>query len=89
MVRNVAKRFNIERTRGANIMDGTACGISGILPYGTGCLLCMQFAADYVDSSFSFMNIIPYSFHSMGLLVLFFLSILTGVGRRFEQSDNK
>lgn len=89
MVRKVAKRFNIERTRGANIIDGTACGVSGILPYGTGCLLCMQFAADYVDSSFSFMNIIPYSFHSMGLLVLFFLSILTGVGRRFEENENK
>ncbi len=84
MVRRVAETFHIEKTRGANIMDGTACGISGILPYGTGCLLCMQFAADYVDSSFSFMNIIPYSFHSMLLLLLFFLSIMTGIGRRFD-----
>ena len=89
MVRNVAKQFHIERTRGSNILDGTACGISGLLPYGTCCLLCMQFAADYVSSDFSFMNIIPYSFHSMGLLVLFFLSILSGVGRRFDYEDDK
>lgn len=85
MVRSVAERFNIERTRGANILDGTACGISGLLPYGTGCMLCLQFAQGYVDEGFSFMNIIPYSFHSMFLLLLFALSILTGVGRRFEK----
>lgn len=85
MVRTVAKRFHIEKTRGANILDGTACGISGLLPYGTCCMLCLQFAQGYVSDGFSFVNIIPYSFHSMFLLILFALSILTGVGRRFEQ----
>lgn len=84
MVRSVAERFHITRTRGANILDGTACGISGLLPYGTCCMLCVQFAQDCTPEGFSFMNILPYSFHSMFLLLLFGLSILTGVGRKFE-----
>lgn len=88
LVRKVAKSFNIERTRGANILDGTACGISGLLPYGTCVMLCLNFSQGYVDESFSFLNIVPYSFHSMFLLILFFLSILTGVGRRFEREGD-
>ena len=84
MVRQITKKFGIARERGANILDATACGISGILPYGTGCMLCLGFSADFVGPAFSFMNIIPYSFHSILLLAVFLLSILTGIGRRFE-----
>lgn len=87
LVRKVAKTFGIERTRGANILDGTACGISGLLPYGTGVMLCLNFAQGYVPEDFSFLDIIPYSFHSIFLLILFLLSILTGVGRRFEKAE--
>ena len=87
LVRKVAKTFGIERTRGANILDGTACGISGLLPYGTGVMLCLNFAQGYVPEDFSFLDIIPYSFHSIFLLLLFLLSILTGIGRRFEKAE--
>lgn len=87
LVRKVAKNFGIERTRGANILDGTACGVSGLLPYGTGVMLCLNFAQGYVPEDFSFLDIIPYSFHSIFLLLLFLLSILTGVGRRFEKAE--
>lgn len=87
LVRKVAKTFGIERTRGANILDGTACGVSGLLPYGTGVMLCLNFAQGYVPEDFSFLDIIPYSFHSIFLLLLFLLSILTGVGRRFEKAE--
>ena len=85
MVRNVAKKFGIEKTRGANILDGTACGVSGILPYGSCVMLCLSVAEGIAPAGFTFANIIQYSFHSMFLLVLFFLSIMTGIGRRFEK----
>lgn len=84
MVRRVTKQFNIDRTRGANILDGTACGISGVLPYGTGPMLCVTFAAAAGMTNFSYTDIIPYCFHCILLLVLFLGSILTGVGRRKE-----
>ncbi len=66
-------------------MDGTACGISGILPYGSCMLLCLNFSQGVVPEDFSFIDVVPYSFHSMFLLVLFFFSILTGIGRRFDE----
>ena len=84
MVRRVTKQFNIERTRGANILDGTACGISGILPYGTGPMLCVTFATAAGVANFDFTQLIPYCFHCIILLLLFLLSILTGIGRRKE-----
>ncbi|WP_425755877.1 Na+/H+ antiporter NhaC family protein [Ihubacter sp. rT4E-8] len=87
LVRNVAKNFGIEKTRGANILDGTSCGVSGLLPYGTCIMLCMNFTQGLVPEDFSFLDIIPYSFHSMFLLLLFFFSILTGIGRRFEKES--
>lgn len=84
MVRKMTKKFKIERTRGSNIMDGTACGISGLLPYGSCVMLCLGFAADMdgIEAGFSFADIIPYNFHSIFLLLLFILSIVTGIGRR-------
>lgn len=89
MVRSVAKSFGIEKTRGANILDGTACGVSGLLPYGSCMMLCLGIAEGITPAGFSFANIVPYSFHSMFLLILFFLSIMTGIGRRFEKEENK
>ena len=44
-------------------------------------------AIDGVDPGFSFLNIIPYNFHCWGLLIIFLLSILTGVGRNFESPE--
>lgn len=89
MVRQVTKKFKIDRNRGANILDATACGISGLLPYGTGCMLSVNFAlaCEGVDPSFSFMQIIPYCFHCIFLLILFLLSVLTGVGRKYEKEE--
>jgi len=84
MVRKVTKQFNIDRTRGANILDGTACGVSGLLPYGTGPMLCVTFATAAGVSDFSFVEFLPYTFHCIILLVLFLASILTGIGRHKE-----
>lgn len=87
MVKNVAQTFNIEKTRGANILDGTSCGVSGLLPYGSCVMLCLSVAEGIAPAGFSFVNIIMYNFHSMLLLVLFFLSIMTGIGRRFNKAE--
>ena len=44
-------------------------------------------AIDGVDPNFSFLDIIPYNFHCWGLMLIFLLSILTGIGRRFEKPE--
>ena len=44
-------------------------------------------AIDGVDPNFSFLDIIPYNFHCWGLMLIFLLIILTGIGRRFEKPE--
>lgn len=91
MVRKVTKDFKIERTRGANILDGTACGISSILPYGTPVMLCLGFTTEIgaIPADFGYFDIVPYSFHGILLLALFALSILTGIGRRYVKDGEE
>lgn len=86
LVRRITKAFNIDRCRGANILDGVACGATGLMPHGNPTLVSLgvALAIDGVDPNFSFLDIIPYNFHCWGLLIIFLLSILTGIGRRYE-----
>lgn len=89
VVRTITKTFGIDRCRGANILDGVACGATGIMPYGNPMLVSLGvvMALEGINPSFSFMNIIPYCFHCWGLLIIFLLSILTGIGRKFEKKE--
>ena len=89
MIKKVMTSFGIERTRGSNILDATSCGVSGLLPYGTCMMLCLTAAQGCTDADFTFMDILPYSFHSMFLILVFVLSTLTGIGRRFEDGGQK
>lgn len=86
LVRTITKTFGIDRCRGANILDGVVCGATGLMPHGNPTLVSLgvALAIESVDPNFSFLNIIPYTFHCWGLLLVFLLSILTGVGRKFE-----
>lgn len=86
-VRQITKELGIDRCRGANILDGTACGITGLMPHGNPNLVSIGvvMAIPGVDPSFSFLNILPYNYHCWGLLIIFLLSIMTGIGRRFEK----
>lgn len=85
MVRNITKAFGIDRCRGANILDGVACGATGLMPYGNPMLVSLGVVMTLDGfADFSFLNVIPYTFHCWGLLLIFFMSILTGIGRRFE-----
>ena len=89
LVRRITKAFHIDRCRGANILDGVACGTTGLMPHGNPTLVSLgvALAIDGVDPNFSFLNIIPYTFHCWGLLIIFLVSILTGIGRKFESAE--
>ena len=89
LVRSITKAFHIDRCRGANILDGVACGATGLMPHGNPTLVSLgvALAIDGVNPAFSFLDIIPYNFHCWGLLVIFLLSIVTGVGRKFESPE--
>lgn len=89
LVRKITKTFGIERTRGANILDGVACGATGLMPHGNPVNVTMGIilTLENFDPNFSFMDIMPYNFHCWGLLIIFLLSIITGIGRRFEKPE--
>lgn len=61
--------------------------VSAILPYGTPIMLSLGFAADVkgIPADFSYFDIVPYCFHGIMLLLLFVLSILSDIGRRFVE----
>ena len=90
LVRSVTKTFGIDRCRGANILDGVACGATGLMPHGNPTLVSLGVALtiEGIDPNFSFLDIIPYNFHCWGLLAVFLVSILTGAGRRFEKEPS-
>lgn len=73
--------------RSANILDGVACGTNGLIPHGNPALVITGVATSVagVPASFSFLNFIGYNFHCWGLLIIFMLSILTGIGRNREK----
>lgn len=82
--RMITKTLGIDRCRGANILDGVACGTTGLMPHGNPTLISVGLALTLpgINPNFSFLNIVPYNFHCWGLVLIFLLSILTGIGRR-------
>lgn len=83
-VRTITKTMGIDRCRGANILDGVACGTTGLMPHGNPMLISvgLAIAIPGVDPNFSFLSIVPYAFHCWGLILIFLLSILSGIGRK-------
>jgi len=77
--------------RSANILDAVACGTNGLIPHGNPALVIMGVATAVkgVDASFSFMNFLPYNYHCWGLLIIFLLSIITGIGRKRNRSKDE
>lgn len=75
--------------RSANILDGVACGTNGLIPHGNPALVITGVATSVagVPASFSFLNFIGYTFHCWGLLIIFLLSILTGIGRKRKKEN--
>jgi len=87
VVRKIFKRYNIARDRGANILDGTACGIGGICFWNLSCMSAYALAMNTgaIDESFSIMAAMPYSFHCLLLVIVYLVAIITGYGRKFEK----
>ena len=77
-----------DHSRSANILDATACGTNGLIPHGNPALVITGVATGVagVPATFSFLDFLPYNFHCWGLLIIFFLSIMTGVGRKRKKT---
>lgn len=90
VVRKILKQHNIEKTRGANIIDGFGSAFAAIVPYNPVGLnaVSLAIASGVVAEGFSFLDYLPYLFQSYMLIILFTLSIITGIGRRFEKSSD-
>lgn len=90
IVRTITKTFKINRCRGANILDGVACAATGLIPFCNPVIVSLGVAAgiEGVGADFSFANIMPYTFHCWALLIIFLLSVLTGIGRTFETAED-
>lgn len=82
----IAKEYNIAGTRAANILDAIACATCGFVPICTPYLLALSIGPEIegIPDDYSYLSIIKWVFHPIFLLLLFLLSILTGVGRKFE-----
>ena len=73
----IRKKYHISGTRVANLLDGTACAVSGLVPVCVPQLLLLSLAAgiEGIPDSYSFGSIVKYAFHPLLLLVLFIGSI--------------
>lgn len=86
IVNALCKKFSIDRRRGANILSGYACGAAGVLPYNSSLMMMFGLAAasGMLPEGFSIVQLIPYSFHCIMLLIVFTFSIVTGWGSKKE-----
>ena len=87
VMRKIFKHYHIARDRGANILDGLACGTGGVCFWNLSCLSAYALAVNTgaVGEDFSIAAAMPYSFHCIFLIFVYFFAILTGFGRRFEE----
>ena len=74
--------------RSANILDGVACATNGLIPHGNPTLVIVGVATSVagIPATFSFVNFLAYNFHCWGLLIIFMISILTGIGRKKKKA---
>ena len=89
IIRNIMKPFHIARTRAANYIAGFASGISWMVPHGVNTLtaLAVAIGTGAVGSDFTMLNFIPYNFFCIALIVVYWVAILTGIGRKKGEGD--
>lgn len=89
IVRNIMEPFKIERTRAANYIAGFASGISWMVPHGVNTLtaLAVAIGTGVVGEDFTMLSFIPYNFFCIGLIVVYWVAILTGIGRKREEGE--
>ena len=83
----IMKPFHIARTRAANYIAGFASGISWMVPHGVNTLtaLAVAMGTGVVGDDFTMLNFIPYNFFCIGLIVVYWAAILTGIGRKKDE----
>jgi len=86
IVRQVSKKFHLDRRRSANIIDGLASATAGVLPYNGSFMLASGLAlgTGLLPDDFSVLSIPQYSYHCIMLFVVYFAAIFTGFGRLYE-----
>jgi len=84
---NLFRRFNLNRCRGANLLDGISCAIAGLIPYNASMmtLLTLAVSTGVISENYPITSIITHNYHCIMLLVLFVGSAITGIGRKKEQ----
>ena len=87
VARKITEPYKISRTRAANYIAGFASGISWIVPHGVNTLtaLALALGTGVVGEGFTLMSFIPYNFFCIGLIVVYWAAILTGIGRKVEE----
>ena len=83
------KKHNTDRNRGAAYLDGVSCGAGSLVPWNASVLMLAGLAAgtELLSADFSPIYFIKYSFHGMGLLVIFFICALTGLFRKQDAKN--
>ena len=87
VTRKITEPYKIDRTRAANYIAGFASGISWMVPHGVNTLtaLALALGTGVVGEGFTLMSFIPYNFFCIGLIVVYWAAILTGIGRKVEE----
>lgn len=90
VVRRILKEHNIAKSRGANLIDGFGTAFAGIVPYNPVGLnaVSLAIASGVVAEGFSFLDYLPYLFQSYMLILLFGLSVITGIGRKIVPAES-
>ncbi len=86
VVREILKRFNIDRARGANLLDGLCSGVAGVTFYNLSFMMAYSLAMNtgVLPDNFNIIAITPYSFHCWALIAIYLIAICSGWGRKFE-----
>lgn len=87
--RNIMAPYHVARDRSANMLDGLATGTASMLPFSSNCLTLVEFAVatGVVASNFGPFDVMRYNFHGMALIVIFWISAITGWGRTYETDE--
>ena len=87
--RNIIAPYHIARDRTANMLDGMACGVAGLLPYSSNVLTIINIAvtAGAMAEGASPFDVLTYNFHCIALVLIFWICAFTGWGRTYETDE--
>ncbi len=87
--RNIIAPYHIARDRSANMLDGMACGVAGLLPYSSNVLTIIEIAltTGAVVTDLAPFDVLRYNFHCIALVLIFWLCAITGWGCTYETDE--